>query len=102
MERVELVVAELAANAVFHGQVGGRDFRLASSSTPPPWGGPRRGHRRARRPPARPVGSPVANSSAERGRGLLLVAALADRWGTRPCPPDGKTVWAELAQKRCL
>ena len=27
------------------------------------------------------------------GRGLRVVASLADRWGTRPSPP-GKTVWA--------
>ena len=32
---------------------------------------------------------------AKRGRGLQLVAGLADRWGCEP-HPDGKTVWAEL------
>ncbi|MET9972757.1 ATP-binding protein, partial [Streptomyces sp. NPDC006356] len=32
----------------------------------------------------------------EGGRGLLLVAQLAQRWGTRPAP-TGKTIWAELA-----
>jgi hypothetical protein len=31
-----------------------------------------------------------------RGRGLLLVGALARHWGVEP-GPDGKTVWAELA-----
>ncbi|WP_037762725.1 SpoIIE family protein phosphatase [Streptomyces sp. 142MFCol3.1] len=30
----------------------------------------------------------------EGGRGLFLIAQLADRWGTR-YTPDGKTVWAE-------
>jgi anti-sigma regulatory factor (Ser/Thr protein kinase) len=30
------------------------------------------------------------------GRGLLLVASLADRWGNAPTP-QGKLVWAELA-----
>ncbi|MFJ2722552.1 ATP-binding protein, partial [Streptomyces sp. NPDC087437] len=30
----------------------------------------------------------------EGGRGLLLVAQLADRWGTRHTP-TGKTIWAE-------
>jgi anti-sigma regulatory factor (Ser/Thr protein kinase) len=31
------------------------------------------------------------------GRGLLIVAALATRWGVTPDqPPPGKTVWAEL------
>lgn len=32
---------------------------------------------------------------AVRGRGLQLVAGLADRWGCQ-AHPDGKTVWAEL------
>jgi anti-sigma regulatory factor (Ser/Thr protein kinase) len=31
-----------------------------------------------------------------RGRGLLLVDALAARWGTRWAPPGFKSVWAEL------
>ncbi|MET8117128.1 hypothetical protein [Streptomyces prasinus] len=29
------------------------------------------------------------------GRGLALVAALADHWDTVPCAPGGKTVRAE-------
>lgn len=31
----------------------------------------------------------------ERGRGLLLIDALASRWGVLP-RPNGKTVWCEL------
>jgi anti-sigma regulatory factor (Ser/Thr protein kinase) len=31
----------------------------------------------------------------ERGRGLLLIDALASRWGVQS-QPDGKTVWCEL------
>ncbi|MFC6046092.1 ATP-binding protein [Nocardioides hankookensis] len=31
----------------------------------------------------------------ERGRGLLLIDALASRWGVQP-RQDGKTVWCEL------
>jgi anti-sigma regulatory factor (Ser/Thr protein kinase) len=34
---------------------------------------------------------------AEKGRGLLLVAALAAEWGWRPRETGGKTVWASLA-----
>ncbi|MGA5554892.1 ATP-binding protein [Streptomyces lavendulocolor] len=33
---------------------------------------------------------------AESGRGLLLVEALADRWGAGAGPAPQKTVWAEL------
>lgn len=36
-----------------------------------------------------------------RGRGLRIVAALADSWGVLPAPqPPGKTVWAEFALAR--
>jgi hypothetical protein len=35
----------------------------------------------------------------EGGRGLLLVAQLAERWGTRHAR-HGKTVWAELSEKK--
>jgi anti-sigma regulatory factor (Ser/Thr protein kinase) len=35
-----------------------------------------------------------ARTTDESGRGLLLVAHLSHRRGTR-CTPDGKTVWAE-------
>jgi anti-sigma regulatory factor (Ser/Thr protein kinase) len=41
---------------------------------------------------------PVTSQSdpvAERGRGLHVVSALADRWGTRP-EDQGKTVWFAL------
>ncbi|MCK8678828.1 SpoIIE family protein phosphatase [Streptomyces lichenis] len=37
-----------------------------------------------------------AASTDEGGRGLFLVAQLADRWGTR-YTPQGKVIWAELA-----
>jgi anti-sigma regulatory factor (Ser/Thr protein kinase) len=37
---------------------------------------------------------------AENGRGLLIVAALATAWGTRPRPDGfGKTVWFELTRR---
>jgi hypothetical protein len=38
----------------------------------------------------------VAGPEDESGRGLLLVAVLAARWGTAPRTPVGKTVWAEV------
>ncbi|MBX6767785.1 MAG: SpoIIE family protein phosphatase, partial [Actinomadura rubrobrunea] len=37
-----------------------------------------------------------ARALAEGGRGLLLVAQLSQRWGSRPTP-NGKTIWAEQA-----
>lgn len=41
-------------------------------------------------------GTPVDGAS---GRGLLLVAALADRWGVEAYPPSGKTMWAEAGPR---
>ncbi|NEA85153.1 ATP-binding protein [Streptomyces sp. SID7958] len=92
---IALVVGELAANAVQHGRVPGRDFGLlltldevaglvrvevadAASAKQPPTSAP----------PPPPEG--------ESGRGLLLVEALAVRWGSAPRRPLGKTVWAEV------
>ncbi|MGI5198430.1 SpoIIE family protein phosphatase [Streptomyces sp. CA-288835] len=37
-----------------------------------------------------------AKTYDEGGRGLLLVAQLTERWGSRPTD-DGKTIWAELS-----
>ena len=84
------VVAELAANAVTHGRVPGRDFRLTmyviadtlrievtdTCGDRPP----------CPQPPS---------TDAESGRGLVLVEALADRWGWGPGLRPRKTVWAE-------
>ncbi|MFK4098756.1 ATP-binding protein [Streptomyces sp. NPDC019531] len=41
----------------------------------------------------------VADLDDESGRGLQLVAHVANRWGTRP-GATGKTVWFELAVPR--
>ncbi|WP_030378406.1 MULTISPECIES: ATP-binding protein [unclassified Streptomyces] len=92
-ERGEQIVAELAANAALHGHVQGRDFRLTLRFDPAA------GRLRIEVTDARgdhlPAPAPVAPTDSESGRGLLLVTALADHWGTRPYPPSGKTVWAE-------
>lgn len=92
---VALVVGELAANAVQHGRVPGRDFGLrlvldagaglvrievADAAS-------------AKRPPTIP---PSSYPEGESGRGLLLVDVLAGRWGSVPRHPVGKTVWAEV------
>ncbi|MDX2515829.1 MULTISPECIES: ATP-binding protein [Streptomyces] len=39
-----------------------------------------------------------AGTNDESGRGLLLVDALADAWGTQPAP-TGKTTWFEITQE---
>ncbi|GAA2388873.1 ATP-binding protein [Streptomyces glaucosporus] len=96
-----LLVAELAANAVVHGRVPGRDFALRLAlSAPPPLPATLRVEVADARGEKRPSLSPIAPApSDEHGRGLLLVGALADRWGVcgrEPGPSPGKTVWAEL------
>ncbi|MFB7595504.1 ATP-binding protein [Streptomyces sp. NPDC056160] len=90
-ETASHIVAELAANAATHGRVPGRDFRLTLYVI----GGTLRievtdtrgDHLPALRQPA---------ADAESGRGLLLVDALADRWGVAEDRFPRKTVWAEL------
>lgn len=94
-----LLVAELAANAVTHGRVPGRDFEVQLSldartlridvSDP-------RGEGRPHAPGA--ITAPAAG--ADGGRGLLLVEALADRWAVLDRLPVGKTVRAELDLRR--
>lgn len=95
-DAVELVVAELTANAVTHGLVPGRDAELRLS---------REGDgcvrievsdaRGERLPTARDAGT-----GEDGGRGLLLVASLAKEWGTAPRPgAPGKTVWAVVATR---
>ncbi|MFD7131933.1 ATP-binding protein [Streptomyces sp. NPDC059894] len=92
---VALVVGELAANAVRHGRVPGRDWRLrlrldrASGLVRIEVADAAAG----KRPPAAP---PEPLPDGESGRGLLLVDALAVRWGTAARHPVGKTVWAEV------
>lgn len=91
-ETVTLVVAELCSNAVLHGCVPGRDFelrlvrdresgcvRVEVSDTHP----------------ALPVRS-APDLHEDCGRGLLLVEALATRWGVSARVGSGKTVWAEI------
>lgn len=87
---VELIVAELAANAVVHGHVVGRDFELRLVRTA--------GAVRVEVSDARGERLPCVARGAEDGeggRGLVLVEALADRWGVRE-RDVGKTVWARV------
>ncbi|SDC65786.1 Histidine kinase-like ATPase domain-containing protein [Streptomyces prasinopilosus] len=85
------VVAELAANAATHGRLPGRSFRLtlyAVGATLRIEVTDTRGDRLPERQDP--------DGGAESGRGLLLVEALADRWGVSEGRFPRKTVWAEL------
>ncbi|MFD3309441.1 ATP-binding protein [Streptomyces sp. NPDC058694] len=98
-ERAEQVVAELAANAALHGRVQGRDFQVALTLDEAT--GTVRCSVTDARGEQLPVIPTALDAANESGRGLLLVSALADRWGTDPYPPSGKTVWAEMSPRSC-
>ncbi|MGW8696397.1 ATP-binding protein [Streptomyces eurythermus] len=87
-EAVTLIAAELASNAVRHGHVPGRDFLLRLTSSDDALRLEVSDTRTERLPEVR-------EPSGESGRGLMLVGALADKWGVAPRQP-GKTVWAEV------
>ncbi|MGW3654263.1 ATP-binding protein [Streptomyces sp. NPDC005151] len=96
-ESAAQIVAELAANAMVHGRVPGRDFRL--DLTVHDGGALLRievSDARGECLPSGPTGTAVPDGDCESGRGLLIVEALADRWGVSPGPFPRKAVWAEL------
>lgn len=91
---VLLCVSELATNAVVHGVPPGRGFRLQLVLDPNGVlrievhdSGPGEIHA--------PELASEAGVESEHGRGLLLVAALADKWGVGKRNP-GKVVWCEF------
>ena len=86
LEDAQVVLTELAANAVLH---AGSAFTVSIH-------GDGAALRLAVRDGSRAM--PAPQEPAPRrlsGRGLLLVSALARRWGVQPLA-DGKVVWAEL------
>ncbi|MFJ2305550.1 ATP-binding protein [Streptomyces sp. NPDC087787] len=96
---VTLVAAELCANAVRHGHVSGRDFHVLLTADPATATvrievSDTRGERL---PAVPPDNGSTTDALEDCGRGLLLVEALADRWGCSPRAGGGpgKTVWAE-------
>ncbi|MFE6742819.1 ATP-binding protein [Streptomyces tubercidicus] len=88
---VLLCVSELATNALLHGVPPGREYRLRLSLGE---GGLLRVevHDSGDGEPRVPVQDAAAEE--EYGRGLLLVSALADKWGVGERNP-GKIVWCE-------
>ncbi|MFF7308788.1 ATP-binding protein [Streptomyces sp. NPDC008137] len=91
-ERASHVVAELAANAATHGRLPGRSFRLTLHVVGATLRIEVTDTRGDRLPALR-----VPDGVAESGRGLLLVEALADRWGVTEGRFPLKIVWAELS-----
>ncbi|MFG2622179.1 ATP-binding protein [Streptomyces sp. NPDC048507] len=88
-----LLVSELAANAVLHGRVPGRDFELRMTLLA--------GVLRVEVSDARGDRRPVVRARdlrAGSGYGLRIVAALAADWGVTD-RLVGKTVWAELPRR---
>lgn len=93
-ETLTLITAELTANAVRHGHIPGRDFHVQLSLVEDTFRIEVTDTRAEKLPPSTP---PISDFTSEPGRGLLLVASLADDWGVTPRPATpGKTVWAEL------
>ncbi|MFH9863018.1 ATP-binding protein [Streptomyces sp. NPDC017202] len=96
-QAVALVTAELASNAVTHGRLPGRDFRLTLLLLP------EHGTVRVEVTDTRPERHPEPDSAlsqaldASSGRGLLLVRAHVENWGWESRDACTKTVWGEVA-----
>ncbi|MEU7327340.1 ATP-binding protein [Streptomyces parvus] len=92
---VALVVAELAANAVCHGRLRGRNFHVRVD-----YEGPASRFRIEVSDAVlgrTPEHATLPPEDQESGRGLFLVECLAAKWGWEPRNPIGKVVWAEVA-----
>ncbi|MEW2400059.1 ATP-binding protein [Streptomyces sp. NPDC046862] len=89
LENVELLASEVIANAVLHTDAPcdvsvtrtDERLRVEVTDTDPSL-----------------LSAVEAGPDDESGRGLLLVTALADAWGTRP-EPMGKTTWFEITSE---
>ncbi|MEV7245669.1 MULTISPECIES: ATP-binding protein [unclassified Streptomyces] len=92
-EDVTLCVSELATNALVHGVPPGRGFLLRLRYD----GAVVRAEVHDSGAGAPRVVAEAGGDDAEGGRGLLLVSALADKWGAGPRAP-GKLVWCEFVR----
>ncbi len=87
LDDAELALSELVTNAVLHARmafevridVGAQALRVSVDDQCP-------------------IGPSFSmlDPTAVTGRGLLLVSAVADRWGVDPLPQGGKRVWFEM------
>lgn len=94
VEAAQLVVSELVTNAVLHAADSptiSLDLRLTDGVVRVlvSDGGPGEPDRRLHPDP----------QTGETGRGVWLVDAFAERWGTEAHGRNGKTVWCELSIK---
>jgi anti-sigma regulatory factor (Ser/Thr protein kinase) len=88
LDEAELLVSELATNAVLHGappitvrvECDGSDGLRVSVTDGDPG-------------PPQPQEAGLEDGS---GRGIRLVDVISDRWGVHPRPGDGKEVWFQL------
>ena len=94
IETTMLLVSELVTNSVLHSRSGEPDGRVTVVLCTGPAGiliqvsddgGP-----------SEPHVSAVRADDAEHGYGLLLVDALADRWGSI-CSPEGRVTWCRVS-----
>ncbi|TRV76464.1 ATP-binding protein [Streptomyces sp. 130] len=90
-DEAALLVSELATNALIHGSLRGRLFRVRLTVTGTALRIEVSDPRGERLPGLR-----EADRDECYGRGLVIVDAVADRWGVEP-RTVGKTVFAELA-----
>ncbi|WP_405683135.1 ATP-binding protein [Streptomyces sp. NBC_00057] len=93
-QAVALVTAELASNAITHGRLPGRDFRLTLRLLPEAVRIEVTDTRPERFLPA--TAPKPCDPVDETGRGLLLVEAYASRWGCVVLDACTKCVWAEV------
>ncbi|MFE7466080.1 ATP-binding protein [Streptomyces sp. NPDC057499] len=91
---IRLVVSELATNALAHGSDAEHGFLVRLE--PGPDGVRLEVH--DSRDPHQPLPEPACPDPAadETGRGLMIVTALAGRWGIDPRRPFGKIVWSHF------
>ncbi|MFE5090876.1 ATP-binding protein [Streptomyces sp. NPDC056638] len=89
-----LLVSELATNALLHGAIRGRLFRVHLTLSAATLRIAVSNPRGERLPGLREAGDDECY-----GRGLVIVARIADRWGVEP-RTIGKTVFAELALRQ--